>query len=351
MKNETRHALFIKTKNLGDAIILTSAISALPGSYRVHVLCFAECAPLYHGIPGVECVWPVERGLRGLSSLREGLSMLRALRRIEFDLLAQFSDDWRGAILARLLRPRLSVARQTHRRGNFWNRSFKVIAKRVTLRPRHAADSDVDLLRATRLFEGIAPAYLPPLGLLSDPSGQNFIQEMGLKPRQFVVLHLTSRWSFKELPTATSKLLLREMLRRGITVVVSGDAGDAPKLNAVMAGSEGMGIVGCIGYPLAVFASVLSMARALVSIDSFPIHLASALRIPTVAIFGPSDDVVWAPKGVPSGIVAQSESFPCRPCGLDGCAGSKVSECIRTIPFEMIITQLDGLLKQRAAVA
>jgi len=339
-----RKALFIKTKNFGDAVVLTSAISALPEDFSVHVLCFAEVSSLYIGLPRVEQVWVVRRGVRGVASAREAFSLLRGLRGVRYDLLAQFSDDWRGALLSRLLRPVLSVARQTQRRGSFWHNSFHVAAKRVSNGLRHAADADVDLLRAARLYVGPAPCYISPIQLLAAGHGDSFLGDNQLEECSFVVLHLTSRWSFKELPLPVSRDVIVGLLDRGFRVVTTGDEQDAPRVSAVLAGFSGVQVVPCLGRSLSVFAGVLSRSSALVSIDSFSVHLASALQIPSLCIYGPSSEVIWAPHRVPHRVVTQSDRFSCRPCGLDGCGGGKVSECLRTIGSGAILRQFDELM-------
>ncbi len=78
------------------------------------------------------------------------------------------------------------------------------------------------------------------------------------------------------------------------------------------------------------------------------IHLASALQTPVVAIFGPTDEKIWSPWQVAHKVVALSEddspSFACRPCGLDGCAGSKVSQCLMAVEAKQILSAIDDLL-------
>jgi heptosyltransferase-3 len=44
-------------------------------------------------------------------------------------------------------------------------------------------------------------------------------------------------------------------------------------------------------------------------------------------LFGPSGEHEWGPWQVAQRVVV-SRAHPCRPCGLDGCGGGKVSECL-----------------------
>ena len=63
-------------------------------------------------------------------------------------------------------------------------------------------------------------------------------------------------------------------------------------------------------------------------------HLAAAMGTPTIALFGPSNEAEWAPWNVEQRIVTTTHS--CRPCGVDGCGGSKVSECLTLLPVDAV---------------
>lgn len=341
-----KRALFIKTKNLGDAVVMTAAIQALPPDYLVQVLCFKDCVDVYSGMGRIEKVWTVGRGHRGLAAIKEGLALFRNLRRFDFDLLCQFSDDWRGAFLARFLRVKLSVAGQSTRRPDLWHQSFKVIARRSNVARRHAAELDVDLLRAARIFTGEAPPYLG-VGRSSPRLADDAVLGVyGLRRQDYLVLHLASRWSFKELSVETSRNLIRVLTAEYGKVVLTGSESDRNKLEAVLQDAQSDNLILCIGASIPVFSTILRQARAIISIDSFAVHLASASAIPIVAIFGPSGELNWRPWRTPHRVVTQTELYPCRPCGQDGCAGGKVSECLRTLPVRKITAALRELLEE-----
>src|SRR6202023_533309 len=71
-------------------------------------------------------------------------------------------------------------------------------------------------------------------------------------------------------------------------------------------------------------AALTREARAFVGVDSAPMHIAAAMQTPVVALFGPSGDVEWGPWRVVNRVVTSSD-HPCRPCGIDGCGGGKIS--------------------------
>ena len=89
--------------------------------------------------------------------------------------------------------------------------------------------------------------------------------------------------------------------------------------------------------------AMIEMSRALISVDSVPIHLASALEKPTVALFGPTSEETWGPWRNPSSRVVVQD-LSCRPCYRPGCGGSGKSDCLETLGAEQIIKALEDLI-------
>jgi len=80
--------------------------------------------------------------------------------------------------------------------------------------------------------------------------------------------------------------------------------------------------------------ALTARARLFIGVDSMPMHLAAAMGTPTVALFGPSGEAEWGPWNVAHRVVASAHA--CRPCGLDGCGGGKVSDCLTTLTVERV---------------
>jgi heptosyltransferase-3 len=78
-------------------------------------------------------------------------------------------------------------------------------------------------------------------------------------------------------------------------------------------------------------------------VDSVPMHIASAMQTPVVVLFGPSGDLEWGPWQVKARVLTSKHS--CRPCGLDGCGNSKISECLIDIPVSDVL----GAIRQITA--
>jgi heptosyltransferase-3 len=88
-------------------------------------------------------------------------------------------------------------------------------------------------------------------------------------------------------------------------------------------------------------AALVQLSETLICVDSLPFHLASALKKPVVAFFGPTSDVTWGPWRNPHARIV-SQPFSCRPCYQDGCGGSKVSDCLATLPIAAVLHTLNN---------
>jgi heptosyltransferase III len=74
-------------------------------------------------------------------------------------------------------------------------------------------------------------------------------------------------------------------------------------------------------------------------------HMAAALGVPVVALFGPSGEHDWGPWG--DGHIVLSSPYLCRPCGKDGCLGSKRSDCLEAISAQTVLQAVAAWLERR----
>jgi heptosyltransferase-2 len=92
---------------------------------------------------------------------------------------------------------------------------------------------------------------------------------------------------------------------------------------------------------LAEFMAALASARLALCNDSGAMHLASALGVPTVAIFGSTEPLLTGPLGPRTRILRHH--VPCSPCFLRECPLDFA--CMKSITPEMVITAAESLLK------
>ena len=342
--------MFLKTKNIGDSIILTSAISALPKDYQyVDIVCLPESEPIFKMHPRVRHVFVIPRHLKGFSKVMAYIKFYQEITSYSYDLLAHFSNDWRGALLQRIFPAKLSVARKTHRRGQFWHQSFDILTESLDdLRP--IAEQDVDLLRAVGLYGNVkAPSYLVKTSINQKSKIKNWLSKHSVgSNKKLVVIHAPSRWKFKELPIATWVNVIDKLKEKKIEVVLCGSKEDLLTNQAIYALCKMKPII-TNNFSLEDTAALYSLAHLVLTIDSMSTHLASATQTPVISIFGPSNEKNWGPWGGKHRVIAltteNSPAFACRPCGQDGCEGSKISQCLIQMEPDLIISEALKILR------
>ena len=347
-----RRALVIKLRHHGD-VLLSSPLFTVLRNHAPHAevdaLVYDDTREMLADHPAIARIFTVRRRARDLSTaaqVAEEWRLLGALRERRYDLLVSLGEHNRGAWLARALGVRYAVGPAFSDRSRFWRKSFTHRFSTPKNPRRHMVEWNLDALR--RL--GIQPA-VDERRLVMEPGGparaavERHLEEHGLAERRFVHVHPASRWLFKTWPAASFAALVDRLQGAGYAVVLTAAPSD-PELAMVQAIRErasGPAIDLSGKLSLKELAALTAKAKLFVGADSAPMHIAAAMGTPTVAIFGPSGDAEWAPWMVPHRVVA-SERHLCRPCGIDGCGGSKVSDCLVTLPVDAVWAAARALL-------
>ncbi len=130
--------------------------------------------------------------------------------------------------------------------------------------------------------------------------------------------------------------------RDGLPVLVTGAAEDAPIAAAVAAGA-GAGVESVAGATtIGGFGALAASARAVVAMDSGPMHVAAAVGAPTVGVFALQSDEPdrWAPRGPRVAVVRPT--YPCPPGHRKETCPDFA--CVRELDAAGVLAALDGLL-------
>ena len=167
----------------------------------------------------------------------------------------------------------------------------RVVARRPDPPPgRHAADWLSEALDDAGL-----PEALPPEPTLALSDGERAAARPWLDrlPGRFVAVHAGSGSLRKNWPADRFARAAREIAGPEPFLWVEGPA-DAPTEPRAL---DIPTWVRARGLPLRTLAAVLARASVYLGNDSGVSHLAAAAGAPTVAVFGPTDPVRWAPRG------------------------------------------------------
>jgi len=349
---DLRRALVVKLRHHGDVLLTSPVFQVLKNHaprLEIDALVYADTAPMLALHPAIAEIHVIDRAWRqagGLVQMAAEWRLYRRLRARQYDLLVHLTEHPRGAWLARALGVRHAVAPRTNRKGAFWRRSFTHLYAEPIHVWRHRVERNLDALRRIGVYprpDERALILVP--GEEATVRVEALLAQHGLRQGQFIHFHPASRWLFKCLPVKANAELIDQLHEAGHAIVVTAarDPRELKFIDEILARSRAAAVNLAGQLSLKEVAALTKAARLFVGVDSAPMHMAAALGTPAVALFGPSGDREWGPWRIQHRIVA-STGHPCRPCGLDGCGGGKVSDCLVTLSAEQIARAATDLM-------
>lgn len=353
-----RRVLVTKLRHHGDVLltspVFTTLARAIPAA-EIDALVYRGTEPMLAGHPSITQVHTIDRAWkqRGImTQASEEWRLLRHLRARKFDLLIHLTEHGRGLNLVRLLRPRWSVTRARETHARMWRRHFTHFYPQPEAARRHTVEANLDALRRIGIYpEPRDKRVVLVPGRDAHERARALLAQHGLAEKGFIHLHPGSRWLFKCWPAERTAALIDRIAGDGFNVVVTGAPDERERalvtaiLAAILPATRARTFDLTSQLTLTELAAVTSLARAFVGVDSAPMHIAAAMGTPVVVLFGPSGEMQWGPWGVAARVIT-SGVHPCRPCGLDGCGGGKVSECLTTLPVDRVHDAFRSLLAE-----
>lgn len=156
-----------------------------------------------------------------------------------------------------------------------------------------------------------------------------------------IALHPGSGSRSKNWPIENFLEIAGDFRNKGYTI--AWDTGPADEINFSLPGED----LHLNNVPVSTLAGVLSQCRLYIGNDSGVTHLAAAVDCPTIALFGPSDSHVWAPRGNTVRII-DLHHF-CAPCHPNTTTTSTcLRKCLSEITPQHVFTESMELLKPKA---
>ncbi len=300
-----RRIALLKPSALGDVVHSLPVLHALRIRYadaRITWIINRSYEPLVRDHPDLNATLPFDRSAAGQSrfgGIRTFARFLREIRRQRFDLVIDLQGLLRSGLMTWASGAARRVGLRSAREGaRFF---YSDVLDDAPVGGLHAVD------RYWRVAEALGVGHLPkqfhlPIGPLERVWAA---EQLGHYPRPWLMMNLGTRWETKRWPVEHfADLAHRAVDRFGGAVVLVGGP-DERHLAA-----QGLALLPrpCVDLTgqtdLRQLAAVLAQADVLVSNDSGPLHLATALGRPVVAPYTCTSPVRTGPYGQPGGAVA-----------------------------------------------
>ena len=331
---DTRHLLVRLPNWLGDTVMALPALRALrAGLPECQITLVGPWAPLLfdQGLADRFVAYP--RGWR------KRLAAIGELRRLRAQTALLLPNSIESALAAWLWGARWIIGYAAEGRRGLLSHPLPPPQPR-----RHQVDEYLGLLAP---FD-IAPAPDRPRWIFqrgaTDERVEALLSPSAGRSGLRVGIHLGAAFGPSKLwPPDRLAALARELGRRDLVPVLLGAPSDTSVASAVVAeaGGELISLVGKDAPEL--LPGLLARLDILVGMDTGVAHLAAAVGVPVVALFGPTDPALTAPRGPDTSVIWKPP--PCAPCFLPECPIEH--PCMRSIDVEEVLHAVETQLAAR----
>jgi heptosyltransferase III len=354
--SKVKRVLVIKMRHHGDVLLTSPLFSNLKKSIpdaQIEAFIYKDTLPMLEGHPAIADYLLYDRGWKKLSPFKKiakEIGLLKAIRARGYDLVINLTEGDRGAIAALVSGSIYRVGFDPKGSGLFGKRKIYTHVVKACPHPRHTVERQIDALRRIGIFPELAQRDLfLHVPVSAQRAVKDLLEREEMRSGEYVLIHPVSRWRFKCLATKQIADLITALHERGIRIAMSAgpDHQEMAMIDEICALAPGVPVLNCAGkLTLKELAALIQNAKALICVDSVPLHIASALKTPVVVMFGPTSEQNWGPwMHHKARVVVQR--LPCRPCYQDGCGGSKMSDCLFSMPQNAILSALDKVLSER----
>jgi heptosyltransferase-3 len=306
--------LVIKLRHHGDVLLTTAFLRHLRLRFpaaEIHFLIYKETTPLVSHNEDITQLWTVDRSVKGWARIKAEFSLLLRTRQAGFDVLIHQTDQWTGALASLLSGARKRVSFLFFKRDNWlWKCCFTHLVPQPPHDTVHAVAYNFLLLPPlqlpgqladlSRVAPDTAPCHLPvPAGLAAQ--ARDRLTAAGVN-KPFVLMHPPARWPCKCWEDERFSEVVDHVVAKGFQVVLTSGpaASEVAMVDAVLAqckvaktGIDVLSLAGKVNLPLV--AAFLKQCSFYVGVDSAPMHMAAALNVPQVCLFGPTRINEWRP--------------------------------------------------------
>jgi lipopolysaccharide heptosyltransferase II len=343
-----RRILLTRMRFIGDIVLTTPVIrsvrAACPDAYIAY-MGERSAVSLLEGNPFLDEIIPYSYSRPGvLEQMRVGF----LLKRKRFDLVVDLFGNPRSALLTWMSGARVRVGPDRRERGRLYTIRVADDGK-----PKTAVEFHNQYIAAA----GIPPSASRTELFLTEEETRDALSYLRwvcpegktLDPASPIVgIHPGATWPAKKwLPERFAALADTVRAKLGARVIITAGPGDAETVSAVGAGAVSAPTMLNV-LPLRQLAAVISCCNVFVSNDAGPMHIAAALGVPTVGLFGPGEDSIWFPYDPSAGHTPLRKDVPCHPCHLDYCnrEGEGYMECMKLLAVSDVFAAVERALSR-----
>ena len=337
-KSEINRILIRATNWVGDVVMTLPALEAVRESFpksTIVVLARPWVMPLFESHPMVDGVMPVGKGKGPFSGPTDILNAAFQIRRRGFDMAILSQNAFEAALIAYLGGIRYRVGYNTDHRRLLLSHA---VIRDDQIMNAHQVEYYLSLIKAIGLD---ARSKDPELFVSKEQEekARPLLSENGVEQDDFIlgmspgaIYGPAKRWP----PERFAVIGDMAVDRWGAKVMIFGSSQEKDICASVSTAMNHPSINLCGGTELGELIALIRKCNLFVTNDSGLMHIASALKVPLVAVFGSTNPVATGPRGPGSRIVLHQAD--CAPCMRPEC--SRDFKCMLSIEPEDVWNEL-----------
>ncbi len=279
-----KRILVISMRHLGDVLLCTPLLTSLRRAYpqaKIDALVYSNTAAMLKGNPDVDHLIGIEKKPSG----SEYITLVKKIvRKYDLAVITQTGDR---PLIYGLYAASTRIALTPRKGERGWWKRFLVSG--------WAEFDDINTHTVLQSLQLMDVLQKPKCFALTAPANVTLDQLLPFK--NYAVLHIYPLWTYKQWTLQGWKQVAQFLLARNIDVVLSGGPAEEEidfikqlhqKLPSKVVNLAGKTSLSQLAY-------LITNARLYIGPDTGTTHLAAATGTPTVAIFGPTNPVKWAP--------------------------------------------------------
>lgn len=300
--------LLIKLNHIGDTLLMTPAIRFIKDKYpdaEIDVVVRRGCEAVLTGNPDISNLITVAGHERrpAAEAAGEFFRNFKAIFNKGYDYAFDLSNSDRAKLWIFLSRARVRSINEWRAKLGLKRHLFNSFTI-FEWGPEH------QVLRDFRAVADVLEPSAKPGGLYinTDVDVGALVRKLPFLdgPGKYALIHPVSRWAFKEwLPKRWAEVADWLRNERGLRVIFSSgpDKAERERIGKILklAGKGHHFTDGKIS--LRELAYLTEKASLFIGVDTVAMHIAAAVKAPTVALFGPSSEVSWGPWQCPHELV------------------------------------------------
>ncbi|MCK5450489.1 MAG: glycosyltransferase family 9 protein [Candidatus Omnitrophica bacterium] len=345
---------------VGDVLFTTPIIANLKEKYKdlkIDYMCNIRTMDIVNHVPGVNDIYIYEKDLFAGIWHESKTRFLKTAHNLFKDIREQKYDAVFDFTLSRELGLFFKLAGIPKRIGLDYKKRGIFLTDKVPFdgfKNKHVVEYYLDCLRHTGVKSSIKN-----MALFTDAISQERIlsclREKGIREDAGALIAIVpgggaswgdnagrKRWNIDGFADVADSLM-----EKGNSIAILGDVSESYLCRAVSGRMKGEPAMVVNNFTLPDYMAFLNCCDLVLCNDGGPVHIATALGVKTVSIFGPVDDNVYGPY--PAGedhIVMKNTDLGCRPCydsfKLPECRNE--NRCLNDLMPEMVIKACFKLL-------